>query len=164
MMHLHSACPLDCPDSCSLTVEVESDRVLSLDGSDVNTTTRGYICAKVRRFPEVMYGEERVLTPLIRTGIKGDGEFRESSWDEALDLITGNVIEVRKDHGGEAILPFSYGGSNDLLSQDTTDARLFWRLGASKLARTVCAVATGRAAEGLYGKMPGVAYGDYNLA
>jgi anaerobic selenocysteine-containing dehydrogenase len=69
--------------------------------------------------------------------------------------------EAREQWGGESILPFSYGGSNGLLTQDTTDARLFYRLGASRLARTVCAAATGRAATGLYGKMPGIALPDY---
>jgi hypothetical protein len=68
---------------------------------------------------------------------------------------------VRDRFGGEAILPYSYGGSNGYLSQDTTDARLFRRLGASRLARTICAAPTGRAAQGLYGKMPGVSYEDY---
>src|SRR5262249_15472030 len=59
------------------------------------------------------------------------------------------------------ILPFCYGGSNGLLTQDTTDAALFRAFGASRLARTVCAAPTGAAALGLYGKMPGVTYPDY---
>ena len=63
--------------------------------------------------------------------------------------------------GGEAILPYSYGGSNGLLTQDTSDATLFRRLGASRLARTVCAAPTGAAFEALYGRMPSVAYQDF---
>ena len=54
-----------------------------------------------------------------------------------------------------------YGGSNGLLSQDTPDARLFRRLGTSRLARTVCAAPTGAATQALYGKMPSVTYEDY---
>jgi anaerobic selenocysteine-containing dehydrogenase len=73
-------------------------------------------------------------------------------------------LDVRARRGGEAILPFSYGGSNGYLSQDTTDSRLFFRLGASRLARTVCAAPSGRAATGLYGKMPGTAIPDYARA
>jgi anaerobic selenocysteine-containing dehydrogenase len=68
---------------------------------------------------------------------------------------------VRNRLGSEAILPFSYGGSNGLLTQDAADARLFYRLGASRLARTVCAATSGRACAGLYGGMPGVGYQDY---
>ncbi len=55
---------------------------------------------------------------------------------------------MRERSGGEAILPLCYGGSNGLLTQGAADARLFARLGASRLARTVCAAATGAAATG----------------
>src|SRR4029079_13356833 len=65
---------------------------------------------------------------------------------------------------GVSILPFCYGGSNGYLTQDATDARLFRRLGSSRLLRTVCAAPTGSAAAGLYGKMPGVALPDYEQA
>jgi anaerobic selenocysteine-containing dehydrogenase len=155
------ACPLDCPDNCSLAVQTEGGRVTVVDGSELSPVTAGYICAKVRRFPEAMYGRERVLSPLVRAGAKGEAAFRETSWDEALTLVTHRLSEARDTHGGESILPFYYGGSNGFLSQDTTDARLFRRLGASQLARTVCAAPTGRAADGLYGKFPGVGYTDY---
>ncbi|HET9233899.1 MAG TPA: molybdopterin-dependent oxidoreductase [Candidatus Eisenbacteria bacterium] len=156
-----TACPLDCPDHCSLTIRVEEGRVTHLDGNEVNPVTRGYICAKVRRFPEALYGPERIGTPAFRDGPKGSGRFRRATWNEALDAVARTLVKVRDEHGGEAIVPLSYGGSNGLLSQDTTDARLFWRLGASNLKRTVCAAPTGRAAMGLYGKMPGVSYEDY---
>lgn len=156
-----SACPLDCPDACSLEVTVEDGRVTRMDGSRVNPVTEGYICAKVRHFAEHVYSPERLLHPAVRDGAKGEGRFKAVSWDQALDLIASKMLEVREKTGGEAILPFYYGGSNGMLTQDSTDLRLFRRLGASRLLRTVCAVPTGLAATGLYGKMPGVAYPDY---
>ncbi|MGE0640519.1 MAG: molybdopterin-dependent oxidoreductase [Thermoanaerobaculia bacterium] len=162
---LASACPLDCPDACSLEVTVENGRVVKVDGaSDRNALTEGYICAKVRRMPQHLYGPERLRTPLRRRGPKGAGEFEPLSWDEALELAARKLVEVRDRFGGEAILPYCYGGSNGALTQDTLDALLFGRLGASRLARTVCAAATGRAAVGLYGKMEGVAPVDYRHA
>ncbi len=156
-----SACPLDCPDSCSLVVGVEAGRVVSVGGNRANPVTGGYICAKVRRFPERLYGADRLLHPGIRTGAKGEGKFRHVSWDEALAAVADGMRGIAAGHGGEAILPYSYGGSNGYLSQGTTDERLFRRIGASRLARTICAAPTARAAQGLYGKMPGVAYEDY---
>ncbi len=159
--HVESACPLDCPDACSLDVTLADGRVVAIGGSDKNPVTHGYICAKVRRYPEHLYGETRIPHPGIRAGRKGEGKFRRATWDEALDLVAAKMKAVRDGRGAEGILPLSYGGSNGYLSQDTTDARLFYRLGASRLLRTVCAAPSSSAALGLYGKMAGVAYQDY---
>lgn len=156
-----SACPLDCPDACTLDVEVEDGRVVGVAGSEVNPLTAGYICAKVRRLPEHVHGPLRVAHPQVRSGAKGEGRFRRVSWDEALRLVGARLAELARRGEGEAILPLSYGGSNGYLSQDSTDARLFARLGASRLARTVCSAPTGRAAGAMYGKMAGVALDAY---
>ena len=158
---LPSVCPLDCPDACSLEVHVEGDRVVAVGGSRINPITAGYICAKVRRLPEHVHGERRVRYPAMREGRKGEGRFRRVSWDEALDTIAARMTELVRRGDAERILPFYYGGSNGYLSQNTSDLRLFARLGASRLARTVCAAPSGSAAAGLYGTMPGMALQDY---
>jgi anaerobic selenocysteine-containing dehydrogenase len=158
---VQTACPLDCPDSCTLHVTIEKGRIVKIDGGHANPTTRGYICGKVRRFDERVYGEDRLLYPALRKGPKGQGVFSRVSWDEALDHIAERMIQIRDRWGAEAILPFCYGGSNGLLTQDTNDAVLFRAFGTSRLARTVCAAPTGAANQGLYGKMPGVTYQDY---
>jgi anaerobic selenocysteine-containing dehydrogenase len=156
-----TACPLDCPDSCSLDVTVEKGRVVTIDGSKVNPVTGGYICAKVRRFGDRVYGSDRLLYPAVRRGAKGSGAFSRIGWTEALDLVAATMREARDRCGGEAVLPFCYGGSNGLLTQDTVDVELWRRFGASRLARTVCAAPTGEAAQAMYGKMTGVGYADY---
>jgi anaerobic selenocysteine-containing dehydrogenase len=158
---VRTACPLDCPDSCTLDVTVEKGRVIKIDGGDTNPVTRNYICAKVRRFAERVYGEDRLLYPAIRKGQKGQGNFSRVTWDEALDHIAERMETIRNTTGAEAILPFCYGGSNGLLTQDTNDAALFRAFGTSRLARTVCAAPTGAANFALYGKMAGVTYEDY---
>ncbi len=159
--HVSTVCPLDCPDACSLDVTVQGGKVTVVDGSSENPTTDGYICAKVRRFPERIYGADRLLYPALRKGPKGSARFERVSWDRALEVITDRLRAVRDEWGAQAILPYSYGGSNGLLTQDTSDATLFRRLGTSRLARTVCAAATGAANKALYGKMPSVVYEDY---
>src|SRR5919108_1073246 len=158
---VRTACPLDCPDSCTIDVTVEKGRIVEIDGGDSNPATRDFICAKVRRFADRVYGEDRLLYPAIRQGTKGQGVFTRVSWDEALDHIAERMQDIRDRWGAEAILPFSYGGSNGLLTQDTNDSTLFRRFGTSRLARTVCAAPTGAANQALYGKMPGVTYEDY---
>jgi len=161
---VRTACPLDCPDSCTLDVTVENGRIQKIDGGDDNPVTRNFICAKVRRFGERIYGEDRVLYPCVRQGAKGQGTFTRVSWDEALDLIARRMQEIKDTTGAEAILPYYYGGSNGLLTQNTNDAELFRRFGTSRLATTICAAPTGAANQALYGKMPGVVYQDYPQA
>jgi anaerobic selenocysteine-containing dehydrogenase len=159
-----TACPLDCPDACSLDVTLQDGRITNIDGSPLNSVTNGYICAKVRRFAERVYGSDRLVYPAIRRGPKGFGLFERASWDDAMALIAERMQHAKETWGGESILPYSYGGSNGLLTQDTSDATLFRRLGASRLARTVCAAPTGAANEALYGKMPSITYEDYPAA
>lgn len=168
MRRVESACPLDCPDCCSLTVDVETgadgERVVQVKGSERNPLTAGFICGKVGGFPRHMYGEHRLRHPMVRDGEKGAGRFRRVSWDEALALAVERIRETVARHGGEAILPYHYGGSNGYLTHGSVDARLFRRLGASRLLRTLCAAPAGAALGGLYGDMPGVALEDYEHA
>ena len=161
---VQTACPLDCPDACTLNVTVRGGRVIKIDGATENHITDGYICAKVRRFPERVYGEDRLLHPAIRRGAKGSGLFKRVSWDAALDLIVSKMQAAKNTLGAETILPLCYGGSNGFLTQDYADAILFRRLGTSRLLRTVCAAPTGAANLGLYGKMASVSYEDYPAA
>jgi len=156
-----TACPLDCPDACSLAVTVQHGKVINIDGSDKNPVTAGFICAKVRKFDELAYGPDRLLYPAVRSGKKGDGTFKRVSWDVALDLIAEKMRKAKAGAGGASILPYSYGGSNGLLTQDNIDAQLWRRFGTSRLARTVCAAPTGAANMALYGKMASVTYQDY---
>jgi anaerobic selenocysteine-containing dehydrogenase len=158
---VRTACPLDCPDACTLDVTVENGRVKKIDGGDENPVTRNFICAKVRRFDERVYGEDRVLYPSVRQGAKGAGTYVRVTWDEALELIARRMAEIKETDGGEAILPYYYGGSNGLLTHMTNDAELWRRFGTSRLATTICAAPTGAASLALYGKMPTIVYQDY---
>lgn len=161
---LDSVCPLDCPDTCSLSVTVDDGRLTRVDGSHRNPLTDGFICAKVRRYAERVYSPLRVLHPQRRVGAKGEGRFERIGWDEAIALIAERFRAVIAAHGAEAILPYHYGGSNGLLGDNAADARFFAHLGASELLTSLCAMPTGAAYRALYGTMPGVPPQDYALA
>jgi len=158
---VETACPLDCPDACSLAVTVRHGKVIEIDGSEKNPVTGAYICAKVRKFADRIYGPDRLMYPAVRTGAKGAGQFKRVSWDEALSLVVDRLKDAKRDAGGASILPFSYGGSNGLLTQDNLDAQLWRRFGTSRLDRTVCAAPTSTANKALYGKMASITYQDY---
>lgn len=156
-----TTCVMDCPDTCSLLVDLDGDKVTRLDGHTDHPITDGFICSKVRNFTKRLYHPDRLLYPLARTGPKGSGSFARISWDEAIDRIAKRFGQIVADHGGEAILPYYYGGSNGYLTQNFTDALFFARLGASRLDTTICAAPTGVAYQAIYGRMPGVAYEDF---
>ncbi len=158
MEQRRSACPLDCPDACSLTVTVDNGRVVDVDGDRRGPITDGFICGKVRKIADHLYGDDRVLHPMIRTGAKGSGQWRQATWDEALDIIATRIAQMTDK---TALLPYHYGGSNGWLTEGALATRFFRRVGASNLDRTYCAAATTAATRGLYGKMPGVALEDY---
>ena len=161
---VETACPLDCPDTCSLAVSVERGRVIRIDHSPRHAATSGFICRKVRDFDQRVYGDDRLHSPGRRRGARGQADFQRIGWAQAIDEIAERMQAIRKEFGGEAILPISYGGSNGLLSQDTADGRLFRAFGTSRLARNVCSAPTTAASAALYGRMPGVAYEDYRHA
>lgn len=157
----HSACPLDCPDLCSLDVTVDQGRVVRVEGAHRSPVTDGVICGKVRKIADHLYGKDRVLTPLLRRGAKGADQWRAIEWSEAIGIIAERLRDIRDRSGGQAILPYNYGGSNGWLTEGGMATRFFRRLGASSLDRTFCAAATTAATRGLYGKMPGVAFEDF---
>ncbi|MFI5366517.1 MAG: molybdopterin-dependent oxidoreductase [Candidatus Binatia bacterium] len=159
-----SVCPLDCPDTCSLTVTVDGGRIKRVDGSQRNPVTAGYICAKVRRYPERIYSPLRLLYPQRRVGAKGEGRFERITWDEAIDVIAQRFKQIIHEDGAEAIVPYHYGGSSGLFGEGAADARFFNRLGASELLRTLCAAPTGTAYRAMFGTMGGVPLEDYRLA
>src|SRR5437867_1275503 len=105
MPALHSVCPLDCPDRCSLDVRVVDGRVTSITGSRVHPLTDGFICAKVRDFPQRVYGPDRLLHPMRRAGPKGSGRFERVSWDEAVGEIARKfaLIDPRRTMSGQYV-------------------------------------------------------------
>ncbi len=137
---VHAACPHDCPDGCAMLVTVDDDgRATKVEGDPDHPITDGFLCGKVSNYLDRVYGEGRLLQPLIRTGPKGTGEFRPASWDEALDLVAQRLGDVVADHGAEAVLPWSYMGTMGVLQSGIMAHRFFNALGASELERTICA-------------------------
>src|SRR5688572_30697253 len=143
MKHVvRAACPHDCPDTCAMLVTVEDGRAVGVRGDPEHPFTNGFLCTKVSRYHERTHSPDRVLHPMRRVGRKGEGRFERVSWDEALDEITGRFAEIAaSEDGAEAILAYSYAGTMGLVQGEGMDRRFFHRLGASLLARTICATA-----------------------
>ena len=161
-----SVCPLDCPDTCSLTVTVSDDQVVAVKGSKVNPITHGAVCAKVAQlYPEFVHGSNRLRYPLKRVGAKGSGKFERISWDDALATIHSRVSDVIKQYGPQAVLPLNYAGPHGMLAGDSMSLRFFHRLGASLLNRSpLCGGIRSAAYAGTYGSTPGTPLQQVSLA
>ena len=134
---LRTTCALDCPDTCGLRVTVEDGRVTRIAGDPDHPFTRGFICHKVANYHRRLYSPLRIPFPMRRVGKKGEGKFSRITWDEALDEIAARFKKIVKTYGAEAILPCSYGGSLGIVHRNAGH-RFFYRLGASRLLRTIC--------------------------
>ncbi len=136
-------CPHDCPDTCGWQVAVDraSGRAVDIWGHPDHPVTLGRLCGKVDRYLERVYHPDRLTTPLKRVGPKGSGQFEPVSWDEALPEIARRLSAVIDEHGPEAVLPYSYAGTMGLLQGEGMAQRFFNRMGASRLARTICSEA-----------------------
>ncbi len=157
-MKLPSVCPLDCPDTCSLSVTVDDDRVVAVRGSKANPYTAGVLCAKVSKaYPDFVHGANRLTRPLRRIGAKGEGRFEPLSWDDALDVIYEKCAAVIATHGPQAVAPFNYAGPHGMLADGSMDLRFFHKLGASLLDRMpLCGGIRSLAYSSMYGDVPGM--------
>jgi anaerobic selenocysteine-containing dehydrogenase len=125
-----------------MLVTVESGRAVRVAGDPDHPFTRGFLCAKVNRYVERTYQQDRVLHPMRRVGPKGSGRFERMTWDSALAEIAERLNEIRSSSdGAQAILPYSYAGTMGMVQGSSMDRRLFHRIGASMLDRTICSMA-----------------------
>ena len=148
-----TACPLDCPDTCSLEVTVDAGRITKVDAAPGNPLTQGFICQKVKRHAERVYGPDRILSPLVRTGAKGSGEFQTVSWDDALDLVAARFRGALGAGGPGSLVPLLYNSSAGVLASAALTDRLFRRLGAAEVQETICAATAGEAWDEVFGRM-----------
>jgi anaerobic selenocysteine-containing dehydrogenase len=135
---IRTVCAHDCPDMCSILAHVEDGRLVRVEGDPDQPFTAGFVCAKVRREPELVHSADRVRTPLRRTGPKGAGQFEPVSWDEALDELTRRWQAIRRQDGPLAILGYCYSAHQGQLNRWLPMA-LFHTLGTTRLQPgTIC--------------------------
>ncbi len=154
------ACPHDCPDTCATITEVQDGRAIRFYADKEHPVTRGWLCAKVRPYLERVYSPDRLTHPLRRIGPKGSGRWERISWDEALAEIANRWQNLLAEYGAAAILPYSYSGTLGLLQAAIVDARLWGRMGASGLERTICCAAAHAAVAATLGVRHSPDYAD----
>lgn len=97
-----STCPY-CGVGCRVELWVKDGRLVRSDGVEGISPNDGRLCVKGRFGYDFVHSPERLTTPLIRK----NGEFVESSWEEALQLIADKFTDIRKKYGSDALAGYS---------------------------------------------------------
>jgi thiosulfate reductase/polysulfide reductase chain A len=93
-----------CVWRCGLYAKIKDGTIIKLDGNPNNPHSNGKLCARGQGGIMTTYDPDRVTTPLIRVGARGEGKFRRASWDEALDLVAKNMLDIKQTYGAEAMI------------------------------------------------------------
>ncbi len=100
---IYTLCEM-CVWRCGVQARVKNGRVVKLEGNPAHPHSKGKLCARGQAGLMTTYDQDRVLTPLIRVGKRGEGLFRKASWEEALDLVAERMLEIKKNYGPEAMV------------------------------------------------------------
>ena len=133
-----AACPHDCPDTCSMIVTVDNDKILEVRGNPDHPYTDGRLCVKINHYEERVHSTDRVMHPLKRKGPKGSGQFERITWDQAIKEISDRWKAIIAKSGPTAILPYSYLGTQGILNGLNVGDPFFNKLGATISERTFC--------------------------
>jgi formate dehydrogenase alpha subunit len=88
-----------CATGCSVYFDIRDNKVMGVTTDDLDPVGRGNLCVKGRFGFSFIHHPDRILEPLI----KKNGRFVESSWDEALTLVSNKLLEIKEKYGPEAI-------------------------------------------------------------
>jgi nitrate reductase NapA len=101
-----------CGTGCGVMVAVQDNRVVATQADADAEVNRGVNCIKGYYLSKIMYGEDRLTTPLLRMRngrYAKDGEFERVSWDQAFDAMAEQFKRVLKDKGPTAVGMFGSG-------------------------------------------------------
>ncbi|OQX09475.1 MAG: formate dehydrogenase [Desulfobulbaceae bacterium A2] len=90
-----------CSSCCPVTAEVIAGRLIDAQRKSLLGPERGFGCAKLRAAAEIVYSDQRLLTPLIRES--KEGILRRASWDEALELVAAKFLHYRENAGPQSV-------------------------------------------------------------
>ncbi|MGZ5380312.1 MAG: molybdopterin-containing oxidoreductase family protein [Thermoanaerobaculia bacterium] len=94
---------------CGVLASVAGGKVVRVEGNPDHPQSQGRLCARGNAGTGLLYDPDRLKTPLLRTGERGEGRFRPVGWDEALDFLAGRLVKLREEHGPESVAFFPHG-------------------------------------------------------
>ena len=101
-----------CGTGCAVLVGVQNDKVVATQGDPEAPVNRGLNCIKGYFLSKIMYGKDRLTTPLLRKKngkYDKEGDFTPVSWDEAFDIMAEKWKTALKSDGPNGIAMFGSG-------------------------------------------------------
>jgi nitrate reductase NapA len=95
-----------CGTGCSVLAGVKNGRVVAIRGDADSPINFGRLCQKGYSLPHIMYGKDRLTSPLVR---QKDGSYKKVQWDAALDLVADKFAELIKKHGPDSVAWYGSG-------------------------------------------------------
>ena len=96
-----------CGFQCAIDAYVKDGRLIKVEGTEDNPVNKGTLCSKGAANRQWIYSPERLQTPLMRTGERGDGAYAPISWEEALDRIASRLLKIKAETGPESVVFFA---------------------------------------------------------
>jgi thiosulfate reductase / polysulfide reductase chain A len=96
---------------CGAFARVVDGKVAKLEGNLVHPNSRGKLCARGNAGMGLLYDPDRLKSPLVSTGARGEGKFKKASWDEALNVVAEKMERIKRAHGAEALALFVHGST-----------------------------------------------------
>lgn len=99
----------ECYALCGVLVHVDerTNKIVAVEGNPRHPLNREYLCPKGKSITERIYNPNRVLHPLKRVGERGEGKWKQISWDEAIDEISDAIYKIRYKYGRQAFASFN---------------------------------------------------------
>ncbi len=93
-----------CVWRCGVRAKVIDGRVVKLEGNPDHPHSHSKLCARGQSGLMNTYDPDRLLTPLIRVGKRGEGKFQQASWGDALDMVADRMLRIKNTYGAEAMV------------------------------------------------------------
>ena len=100
----------DCGGRCPLKLYVKDNRILRVEGDDIAEPEQLRTCLRCRALRQYVHHPQRLMYPQKRVGERGEGKFERISWDEALEMLAGELVRVKETYGNEGIFLATGGG------------------------------------------------------
>ncbi len=108
---VNSICEM-CSSRCQISVKVKNGKVSFINGNSKFNPNKTSVCARGGAGMFQLYDKQRIVKPLIRVGERGSGQFREASWDEALNLCAQKLQKIKDEFGPQAVVFTSKSGDS----------------------------------------------------